>query len=70
MTTRTERLRERFEADSSDRACFEALEEHHFLHGEWPELVPIYERFLAATEGTSTPLETARLLYRLGHALD
>ncbi len=70
VTTRTERLRERFEADPSDRPCFEALEEHHFLHGEWAALVPIYERFLAATEGTTSALETARLLYRLGHALD
>ncbi len=70
VTTRTERLRERFEADPADRACFEALEEHHFLRGEWAALIPIYERFLAATEGTTSALESARLLYRLGHALD
>lgn len=70
MTTRLERLRERFASDPSDRATFEALEEHHFLSGDWQALVPIYEQHLAATEGARTPLEAARLLYRLGHALD
>ncbi|HSJ98941.1 MAG TPA: tetratricopeptide repeat protein, partial [Myxococcota bacterium] len=70
MTTRFERLRERFAIDPADRATFEALEEHHFLQGEWGELVPIYERHLAATEGARSPIEGARLLYRMGHALD
>ncbi|HEY8495261.1 MAG TPA: tetratricopeptide repeat protein, partial [Myxococcota bacterium] len=70
MSTRLERLRERFASDPADRVTFEALEEHHFLQGEWSELVPIYEQHLAATEARRTPAEAARLLYRLGHALD
>lgn len=70
VTTRTERLRERFEADPTDRAAFEAIEEHHFLQGDWAALVPLYERYLAAVEDSSSPLEVARMRYRLGHALD
>lgn len=70
MTTRLERLRERFDSDPGDRATFDALEESHFLQGEWEALVPIYERHLAAIEASSTPIDRARLLYRLGHALD
>jgi hypothetical protein len=37
-----DRHRERFEADSGDSVAFAALEEHHFLRGEWHELVGLY----------------------------
>jgi len=64
------RLRERFLADPGDRVAFEALEEHHFLRAEWNELVPLYERYLAASESSRSPVERARLFYRLGQALE
>lgn len=70
MTTPLERLRERFASDPADRAAFEALEEHLFLQGDWSALVPIYERHLAATAATRSAIDGARLLYRMGHALD
>lgn len=70
MTTQLERLRQRFASDPADRATFEALEEHHFLQGDWSALVPIYERHLAATAATRSAIDGARLLYRMGHALD
>jgi tetratricopeptide (TPR) repeat protein len=70
VTTRIERLRERFEADPSDRGAFEAIEEQAFLRGDWSALVPVYERYLAAVESSTSPLEVARLQYRLGHALE
>ena len=63
-------LRERFEADPSDRAAFELLEEQLFLAGEWTELVPLYEAHNAASASTRTPAEQARLLFRLAQAIE
>ncbi len=48
MSSRLERLRERFRADPAAKQVFETLEEHHFLAGEWDELVGIYDERLAA----------------------
>jgi tetratricopeptide (TPR) repeat protein len=64
------RPRERFDADPSDRAAFELLEEHHFLAAEWSKLVPLYEAHLAATAATRPPADRARLLFRMGQAIE
>lgn len=67
-----ERLEERFDADPGDAAAFEALEERHFLRGDWPRLVALYERRLDAPdldpERGRAP--RARLLLRLGQVLE
>jgi len=63
-------LRERFEADPSDRAAFELLEEQLFLAGEWGELVPLYEAHHAASATNRAPAEQARLLFRMGQAIE
>ena len=55
MDANLRRAVERFEADPGDARAFEALEEHHFLHGEWPELVRLYERRLEAADLRGRP---------------
>jgi tetratricopeptide (TPR) repeat protein len=67
-----QRLRERFEADPSDPVAFEALEEAHFLRGDWNELVLLYERRLAAPDldPIAHPHARARLALRLGQVLE
>ena len=62
--------RERFEADPSDRAAFELLEEELFLAAEWTQLVPLYEAHLAASAATQSPGERARLLFRMGQSIE
>ena len=70
MSPHLVRLRERFEANPGDRIAFEALEEHYFLRGEWRELVPIYESYLAAAGADRPAAERARLLFRMGQAIE
>jgi len=65
-----DRHRERFEADSGDSVAFAALEEHHFLRGEWHELVGLYWRRLTAPALRDQKRERARLLFRLGQVLE
>jgi tetratricopeptide (TPR) repeat protein len=64
------RAAERFQADPGDLRAFEALEEHHFLHGEWPELVRLYERRLEGPDLQANPEAAARLCFRLGQVLE
>jgi tetratricopeptide (TPR) repeat protein len=61
-----ERHRERFLADPGNRRAFEALEESHFVSGEWDALVSLYEHRLSAPDLAGAPRERARLLFRLG----
>jgi tetratricopeptide (TPR) repeat protein len=65
-----QRAVERFEADPGDQRSFEKLEEHHFLHGEWPELVRLYERRLEAADLQADAEAAARLCFRLGQVLE
>ncbi|MDX1648733.1 MAG: tetratricopeptide repeat protein, partial [Myxococcota bacterium] len=72
MNANLERLRERFEADPGDALAFEALEEHHFVCGEWSALVRLYGRRLEAdalAPERAAPAR-ARLLLRLGQVLE
>jgi len=64
------RAGDRFDADPGDQRAFEALEEHHFLHGEWPELVRLYERRLEAPDLRADAEAAARLCFRLGQVLE
>ncbi|RIK98591.1 MAG: hypothetical protein DCC71_20875, partial [Proteobacteria bacterium] len=69
MTANLTRLRERFDADPADRAAFDALEEHHFVAGDWAALIPLYEAHLAAP-GARSAADRARLLFRMGQAIE
>lgn len=64
------RLRERFDADPSDRAAFEGLEEAAFVAGDWRALIHLYEAHLAASGERRTPAERARLLFRMAQAIE
>jgi len=64
------RAEERFAADPTDARAFEALEEHYFLQGDWPELVRLYERRLEAPDLRANPETAARLCFRLGQVLE
>lgn len=72
MDANLEGLRQRFEQDPSDLRAFEALEEAHFVAGEWPALVALYERRLSAPDldAGAQPGARARLLLRLGQVLE
>ena len=70
MASSLDRHRERFEADSGDSVAFAALEEHHFLRGEWHELVGLYWKRLTAPALVDQKRERARLLFRLGQVLE
>lgn len=61
---------ERFERDPRDPAAFEALEEHHYLAGQWSELERLYERRLTAELRDGSPTDQARILVRLGQMLE
>ncbi|MDJ0786552.1 MAG: tetratricopeptide repeat protein [Myxococcota bacterium] len=70
-----ERLRERFEASRSDRAAFEAIEEHLFVRGEWAPLVTLYEDRLEADDldpakGDAARRTRASVVLRLGQVLE
>ncbi|RPH34714.1 MAG: hypothetical protein EHM91_18160, partial [Planctomycetota bacterium] len=70
MDANLRRAADRFDADPGDQRAFEALEEHHFLHGEWPELVRLYERRLEAPDLRADAEAAARLCFRLGQVLE
>jgi len=61
-----ERHRERFLADPGNHRAFEALEESHFVSGDWDGLVGLYEHRLGAPDLADAPRERARVLFRLG----
>ena len=67
-----QRLRSRFESDPSTAAAFEALEEHHFVNGEWNDLVTLYERRLGAPDlnPEKNPKQRARIAFRLAQVLE
>ena len=62
--------RARFDADPSDRAAFELLEEELFLAADWTRLVPLYEAHLAASAEKRPPADRARLLFRMGQSIE
>ena len=70
VTPSPNRLRERFDADPSDRAAFEGLEEAAFVAGDWSALIHLYEAHLAATGEQRTAPERARLLFRMAQAIE
>jgi len=65
-----ERQRAQFDQDPTQVRAFEALEEHHFLQGEWEALVALYRHRLGAPDLARAPEVRARLLHRLGHVLE
>ncbi len=70
MASSFDRHRERFDADRGDGVAFAALEEHHFLRGEWHELVALYWKRLSAPALADNARERGRLLFRLGQVLE
>ena len=64
--TANQALRSRFEAKPEDAVAFAALEEALFVAGDWPELLSVYERRLAASDlsGGKQPKQRARVLMR------
>jgi tetratricopeptide (TPR) repeat protein len=62
--------RERFARDPRDRAAYEALEEHHYLRGEWAELERLYRHRLSAAREDGDTAGQARLWVRLGQAAE
>jgi tetratricopeptide (TPR) repeat protein len=65
VTSILDRHRERFHANPTDQQAFRALEEHHFLAGEWDELVALYQQRLAAPDLEANPQARAPVLFRL-----
>ncbi len=72
MDANLERLRARFESDPSIAAAFEALEEHHFVNGDWNELVALYEQRLEASDLTPEEhsKERAKIVFRMAQVLE
>jgi len=67
-----QRLKARFESDPSLAAAFEALEEHHFVGGEWNDLVTLYERRLGSADldPEKKPKQRAKVAFRLAQVLE
>ena len=67
-----QRLKARFESDPSLAAAFEALEEHHFVGGEWNDLVTLYERRLGSPDldPEKKPKQRAKVAFRLAQVLE
>ncbi|MBW2313667.1 MAG: tetratricopeptide repeat protein [Deltaproteobacteria bacterium] len=61
---------ERLAQDPRDAMAFEALEEHHYLRGDWSALERLYERRLTAELRNGSASEQARILVRLGQMLE
>ncbi len=72
MNASQQALLQRFEGDPSDAVAFEALEERHFVAGEWAELVALYQRRLEAPDldAKSRAVPRARLVFRLAQVLE
>ena len=61
---------ERLDRNPRDAVAFEALEEHHYLRGDWSALERLYERRLTAELRNGSADEQARILVRLGQMLE
>ncbi len=70
MPTSLEQFRARFRENPADPRAFEALEEHLFLRGDWPDLLVLYSDRIAAPDLADHPDRRARLLLRRGQVLD
>lgn len=70
VTPSPNRLRERFDADPSDRAAFEGLEEAAFVAGDWDTLIRLYDAYLTANGEQIPAAERARLLFRMAQAIE
>ncbi len=64
MTSILERHQERLDANPADEKAFLALEEHHFLAGEWDALIALYEQRLEAPDLEAVSPARAALLLR------
>jgi tetratricopeptide (TPR) repeat protein len=70
VTTNLEQHREALAADPENVQAFEALQERHFLEGQWDALAWTYRRRLDAPSlGQDVPARVA-MLFRLGQVLD
>jgi len=67
VTSILERHRERFGENPADDQAFQALEEHHFLEGEWDELIGVYQKRQAALALEANPRGRAALMVREAH---
>jgi tetratricopeptide (TPR) repeat protein len=56
--------------ETGETLSFEALEERHFLNGDWAELIALYERRLDAPALRSNEALRARVLFRLAQTLE
>ncbi|MCZ6463713.1 MAG: tetratricopeptide repeat protein, partial [Proteobacteria bacterium] len=70
MSVTLEDHRQSFEDDPGDNRAFEALDEHHFLAGEWEELVTLYRRRADAPTLEDQPAVRVAVLFRLGQLLE
>jgi tetratricopeptide (TPR) repeat protein len=64
VTSILERHRESLDANPADGKAFQALEEHHFLAGEWDALIALYEQRLEAPDLEAVSTARAALLLR------
>ena len=64
MTSILERHRERFRENPGDDQAFQALEEHHFLEGEWDDLIRLYQRRQTAPDLKANSRGRAALMVR------
>ncbi len=64
MTSILERHRERFRENPGDDQAFQALEEHHFLEGEWDDLIGLYQRRQTAPDLKANSRGRAALMVR------
>jgi tetratricopeptide (TPR) repeat protein len=64
VTSILERHRESLDANPADEKAFQALEEHHFLAGEWDALIALYEQRLEAPDLEAVSPARAALLLR------
>jgi hypothetical protein len=65
VSTRDERLWERFRADPAAKQAFEVLEEHLFLASDWDALITLYQERVAGVPAGDERLR-APVLLRMG----
>lgn len=70
MSSNVDHHRQALAADPDDRRAFEALQEHHFLEGEWPDLIELYRTRLSAPALADDPAARAQLMFRMAQVLE
>jgi tetratricopeptide (TPR) repeat protein len=69
VSTRDERLWERFRADPAAKQAFEVLEEHLFLASDWDALITLYQERVAGVPAGDERLR-APVLLRMGQVME